>query len=178
METVRRLRADRRAGRTAALTAYLLPVQRSAVIELLLAVDRLVRANDVLVQAVRERLGSAAAHAVDRSAVADIVGVFSEHVTLVDERIEGDRAVVTYQVADRVPLQQVTLVRREGRWRVRVDEPIEGLPDALRDLADVLVDIAEDLARRDWPETRLREELRRREEPVLRRIAALTGSNR
>ncbi len=178
VETVRRVHRHRIAGQIGSIEPYLLPDQRPAVVELIQSVDRLEWANDALQAAVTERFGRASALAFDRSEVANIVGVFSHDVEIVDERLEGDQAVVTIQVADRVPLEEVKLVRRGDRWLIQTDTPIPGMAKELRRLADVFVDAARRVKRDGQTVAELREELKAQQAPIIRRLAALTQRQR
>ena len=135
--------------------------------------DRLLWANDVLQAAVTRHFGPATARIFDRSQAANAIGVFSGDVELLSERITDDVAVVTIQVAGRVPLEEVTLERHEGRWVIQTDPPIAGVGEALRDLAQVLVDTARMLDDRSMSAVDLQRELAAREASVGRQIKAL-----
>lgn len=174
VETVRRIHQYRIAGQIGHIEPYLLPEQRAAVVELMHAVDRLERANEVLQSAVTRRLGRASAMMFDRSEVANVVGVFSKSVKVVDERVAGDGAVVTIQVAGRVPLEEVRLVRRDGRWLVLTDTPIPGVAAELGRLADRMIDEAARVENGRLTAPQLERELQAHAESVARRLAALT----
>ena len=173
VETVRRIHQYRIAGQIGYIEPYLLPEQRAAVVELMHAVDRLERANEALQAAVRRRLGRASAMMFDRSGVANIVGVFSKSVKVIDERVVGEEALVTIQVAGRVPLEEVHLVRRAGLWLVRTDTPIPGVAAELDRLADRMIDEAARVEDGRLTAPRLERELKAHAEFVARRLAAL-----
>ena len=141
--------------------------------ELIQSVDRLLAANHTLQAAAGEKFGSASAALFDLAQVANLIGVFSHDVEVLDERITGDSAVVTIQVAKRVPLQQVRLVRRDGRWLIQTDPPIEGVAAEVRNLADVLVDAVDILAEKSLTLEELRGEVESRQKAVGRRLALL-----
>lgn len=172
-ETVRHLRRHLAEGRLSEVESFLLPDQRSEVMALLRAVSAVAGANESLQSAARERIGRAAARRVDRSQVVNAVGVFSRDVTVIDERIDSDTAVVTIQIADRLPLEQVQLIRTSQGWQVRTDPPVPGLAGELRTFGRILLDLARMV--RDTPLTAevLDRELRLREAAVGRRITAL-----
>lgn len=174
IDTLRLLRAHRDAGRFDQLRPNLLPEQRRYVIDLIQAVDRLDRGNDVLQAAVTRRFGPATARMFDRSEVRNAIGVFSSDVELLTERIAGDNAVVVIQVADRVPLIEVHLIRREDRWVLRTDPPIPGMSAELAKLADALVATARRLDQEKLTLPELRRELSLREAAVGHRLEELT----
>ena len=173
--TLRLLRAHRDAGRFDQLRPNLLPDQRRYVIDLVQAVDRLNRGNDVLQTAVTRRFGPATARMFDRSEVRNSIGVFSADVELLTERISGNDAVVVIQVADRVPLIEVHLIRREDRWVLRTDPPIPGMAAELAKLADALVATARRLDQEKLTLPELRRELSLREAAVGRRLEELSN---
>ena len=141
-QTVRRVHQLRIAGQVAQLEKHLLPSQRPYIVELIQSIDQLLSANRVLQASIAKHLGSATAIAFDRSEAANAIGVFSKDLEVLNERIEGDRAVVTIQVGGRVPLEEVQLVREQGRWLIQTDPPIPEVAKELRKLADVLVQAA------------------------------------
>jgi hypothetical protein len=171
-----RVREYHRTGRLSLVERSIVPEQRTAVSELLYTVDRLGRAGDAFHEAVRKHLGLASAEMFDYSQVANIIGVFSRDVELIDQRIEGDAAVVTIQVAGRVPLDEVHLVLRDGQWLITTDPPIAGLAVELRKLADVWVDLSRQIEKQRLTASELKRELDARQGPITRRIAALTHS--
>lgn len=173
IDTVRRVREYRLAGRLGLIAEYLVPDQRQHVVELIHAVDRLLWANQVLQAAVTSHFGPASAHGFDRSQAGNAIGVFSQDVDILDERIDGETAGVGIQVAGRVPLDEVKLVRREGRWLIQTDPPIPGVADELRRLANMLADTARMLDRRAMTPIELKKELDLREASIGRRITAL-----
>jgi hypothetical protein len=173
---VRRVREDRLAGRLGGVAPLLVPHQRSAVLELIQAADEITHADRVLHAAVAAHLGSAAAVQFDHSTVVDSFGVFSRHVEIVDEAVDGDRAVVIVQVSGRVPLEEVHLVRIDGSWLIQTDPPIPEIPRLLRELARVMVDVARELERKPWTADALHAELVRRQRPILKQIQELTAA--
>ena len=149
------------------------PERRDAVLDLLLSVDRLTVANRELERAVREHIGAATATVFSRPGVANIVGVFSRDVDVVSERVESNHAEVTIQVASRVPLEHVALVRRGGVWLIETDPPVPGLSEEIRNLAAALTDVARSVRSRPWTADELASEIKSRERGILRRISEL-----
>jgi len=170
---VRRAHDLRLAGRLDALEAVIDPKQARDVVSLLFALDRLARADHTLGLAIKKAFGSAVAREFDHQALVNAAGVFSRDVDLVSERIDGDHATVTFQVAKRVPLDEVALVKLNGEWRIRTDDPI---PEAVREierLAEGLTSVARLVGRKHLTVAQLRAELHLREAPIGRRLADL-----
>jgi len=173
LDTVRRVHDYRVGGNLAQIEAHLLPEQRPFVLELLLAVDQFLAADQALRASATRNIGPASAMAFDRSDVADMLGVFSHHLSALDETIDGDRAVVTIQVADRVPLQSVNLVRRADVWLIETDPPIPGAAREIRAMAAVLTEAAQSLAQKPITAAELQAEIQSRQAAVARRLASL-----
>jgi hypothetical protein len=172
-QTVEHIRQCRRDGQLTELEAFLLPDQRAAVLDHLMAVDDVVTAHRSLNQLIRERIGVGTATVLDTDALANIVGVFSQDVEVVDETVDGDRATVTICVAGRLPLERVEMLRREGRWMVRTDPPVPALTDELRKLAQAARRVTLELRTRNLTADELQRELRLRQKPILERILEL-----
>ncbi len=171
IETVRHVHALRVEGRIAELEAFLLDEQRADVLDLIQSMDQLLSANGVLQRAVKERFGSASTAAFDRSAAGNAIGVFSHDVRAISERVDGDAAMVVIQVAGRVPLDDVRLIRRSRRWLIGTDTPDPKAAAALRELAEVMTRAARRLARTEMTAVELKRELASSEAAVGRRLA-------
>ncbi|MCH8966262.1 MAG: hypothetical protein IID43_01160 [Planctomycetes bacterium] len=176
IETVRYVHKLRLDGRLDQLESYVLEDQRTYVVELIHSVDRLIVANKVLQASVEKHLGPASAAAFDHSDTANILGVFSRDIEAIKEWVRGDEALVVIQVANRVPLEQVRLVRQNGRWVIQSDTPIPEVAAEVRKLADVLVRTARRLGRIPMTASELKRELALQQAPIGRRLARLTGS--
>ena len=172
-EVVERTRLHRLAGELGLMDKYIIEEQREAVVDLVQSVDQLIAANAVLVSAIRDHIGPGTAEAVDRPGVKNIAGVLSHDVEIISEHIEGDRAIVTVQIAKRVPLEKVELIRREGHWLIKTDAPIRGVARELRNLAEVLADVADGVRDKRYDAGSLLRELKAREAPIGRRLADL-----
>lgn len=173
-DVVRRAHRSRLAGDLSGLAECLVAEHRGPVRELVEAADRLVAAEEEFRSTVTRRLGHASAARVDRSGAADAIGVFSRNIRIVQERIDGDRATVTVQVADRVPLETVALVRREERWLIQTDPPIPEVAVRVRELAEVLLAMSRRVDRGEVTDATLSSELASQQAPVFRRLRALT----
>lgn len=176
IETVEQVRRLRGAAQFEELERFIVESQSRHVINLIQSVDRLAHANRVLQRKVIQHYGSASAKRFDRSEITNALGVFSRDVKAVSERITGHRATVTYQVANRLPLQQVELIQNNGRWLIETDAPIPEIAEELRRLADVLSWAARRLDRQSVSADQLDEELRTRQAAIGRRLAELTDS--
>jgi hypothetical protein len=172
-QTIEHIRQCRRDGQLTEIETFLLPDQRAAVLDHLMAVDDVVTAHRSLDQLIRERIGEGSATLFDADALANIVGVFSRDVEVVDETVDGDRATVTICVAGRLPLERFEMLRREGRWMIRTDPPVPALTDELRKLARVARRVSLELRTRNLSADEVQRELRLRQKPILERILEL-----
>lgn len=175
--TVRLVSQHRRDGRLSAIGPFLLPDQRPHIIELIQSVDRLRWANQVLTESVAKNLGESTAKAFDRSELANIIGVFSWDVAVIDETIEGDRATVSFQIGDRLPLDRVQLVRRAKKWVIQTDPPIPGIATELLKLAEATIAVARQVDRGGMTVARITRELEASQAPVMRRLSALLSDS-
>ena len=177
-QTIRRINELRVAGRLSALDPFLPPDDVRHVIGLLQSVDRLVASNHALQAAITDALGAASARPFDRSRVANIVGVFSMDVVVLDERVDRDRAAVTIEVGGRLPLEEVELNRRGGRWILELDPPRPEITTELHRLADALEGVAVDIRKgRLTDAAQIRADLERRQKPIGRRFDKLAANN-
>ena len=177
IETIETLRSHRRSGRYSRIEPNLLPQQRSAVIAQIRSVDRLAAAARVFRGEVGKQFGMSAAQEFDYTQVVNILGVLSQDVTLLTERIIGDRAEVSFQVCERVPLETAHLIRNEGRWTL-VDDPIEGVAETLLKLAFLLERVTAQLGEKPFTLEELRREITLRQTPILRRLERIvTGDD-
>lgn len=157
---------------------WILPEQRSAVIELVEAVDRAERSAASLRREVEERLGPAAAMEIPLPDLSQSLGALSHGARVVDQTIHGDEARVMFQVGDRLPLETAILVRRDGVWLLDTGAPVEGVPRELRAYAASLDDLTDRVRRESWMLAALQDELRVRREPIARRVRNLTTDAR
>lgn len=174
IDVVRHAHDLRVARRWFELDEVIVPEQRASVSELVRATDALLNANDRLQHAIVNEHGHGVAIAFDRSNSGNVIGVFSVDVRMLGQRIDGDRALVTIQVADRVPVEQVELVLRDHRWLIRTDPPIDGVADEIERLAKVLHAAAARVEHEHLSVSELERELQAQQAPVLRRLARLT----
>lgn len=114
---------------------------------------RFLRAIDTVRDANRRFCeASAAAYSVsfleprDLDAIRNCRGLFSDDVTLIGEQYRGDQATVVLQEGDNVPLIRAEFVLRKGRWLLRPEATAPELISSLETLADVLRDVAGQVA--------------------------------
>ncbi len=112
------------------------PARVGVMVDGLMAVDRLLQEGDLLRRTAEEKVGPTAAVVCDVSGLAAYLGPFSRDVQVVSTRIDGDTAIVAYQVGQRVPVERAEFRRDGGAWRYMPDEPDEALPRLLARLAD------------------------------------------
>jgi len=110
------------------------------------AVDDFLAANRALCEQIRTQIGVGLAGSIDQSHLSENLGVFSRYVTLLDEIVDGDHAVVTFMVDDRLPSRKAELVRIDGVWRY---DPGPGyhpaLPRAFHRMARGLRQVSDEL---------------------------------
>ena len=162
----------RKAGHLVEMQGHFVIAQRQAVLELVQSIDTLLAANAALLQAVREKygVGSPGSVAFDRSGYADRLGLLSMHLKVIDASRANDRAVVTIQVADQLPLEEVELVRVGGHWLVQTDPPIPGLPEEIRRFAEAMAGLSRRVTDDRITMEELRAALLARQEATARRM--------
>lgn len=111
----------------------------ATLVRTLMAVDRLLTASQQLREAAEKHVGPTAAEVCNLSILADYLGPFSRNTTIVSTRIENDRAWVSFQVGERVPIERAQMRFEAGKWRYVPDDADEKLPNLLRELTDRLV---------------------------------------
>lgn len=107
-------------------------------------VDRFLDVNRRLCEVARDRVAVGVSKTVDQSYFAAALGLFGDSVEVLDERLVGDQATVTYLARDRVPAEEVMLRRVNGTWKIDpgagfsplVVEAFAAMADGLERLAD------------------------------------------
>ncbi len=176
VQVVVRVNALRRSGHYSRIEPFLVPDDRTDVLTLIQSVDQLLSANSVLQTAIKEHLGSATAGPFDRSQAGNIIGPFSMDVVAHDERIRGDIATVTIEVGGRLPLEQVELVHRDGRWVIQTDQPRPSIAENLQRMAEVMTEVAREVRTKHLTAVQLRRELDLRISPIMRRVNAAAAA--
>jgi hypothetical protein len=145
-DTVERLIAARESGSYQALGELIRPERAQQVIRTLMAVDEFLHANRVLCDYVHETFALGLSQSIDQSDWGARLDIFSRYVELVDQRIEGDTAVVTFTVDGRVPVRRARLVRVDGAWRYDPGPGYDAqLPAAFERMAQGLRRVLDDL---------------------------------
>lgn len=174
-DIVRRVHQLRLARKWFELEPYIDPEQREPLRHLVTATDALLDANLRLKKAIIKVHGFAPAIPFDRAEAANALGLFSHDVQVLGAQTDGNRAVVTIQVADRVPVERVMLTRTNDRWLIRTDPPIEELPRQIDKLAGIMNRAAMQMESERLSIEELKATLDAEQEPVLRRIARLSS---
>jgi hypothetical protein len=154
------------------LESLVQPSRLATLVRTLMAVDRLLTASQQLQETAEQHVGPTAAEVCNLGVLADYLGPFSRNATIVSTRIEGDKAWVSYQVGERVPIERVQMRLEGARWRYMPDEADEGLPDLLRDLTDKLLQLKVEAQSGVYNEPAFVEEYARRiQEPLAAHLA-------
>lgn len=136
----------RQRGAESELRRLIVAERADAVVDTLAAVDALLAANQALCDYITREVGAGIVPAIDQGKLGRNLDVFSPHVAIVDERVDGDSATVAFTIDGRLPAQHARLVRVEGAWRY---DPGAGysaaLPAALRRMAAGLREVLADL---------------------------------
>lgn len=111
------------------------PAARDDLIEVLVAVDELMLANTSAQVAIAQSCPSIDPRPFDMSAISNFLDLFSRDAEFVGEKIEGETAVVTIQVARRLPLKHLRFERDQGRWVYHPGPLPDGLAASIRLLA-------------------------------------------
>ena len=127
----RRMRESCRTGQYRRLEAMIDPNERIGVVDTLMAVDALLRADRRREHLLTERYGEAVAELFSLQWLGNQLGPFSREVQVVSHRDDGETAVVMVQVADRLPLEAVRFTRRQGQWVYLPGPPPTGFVEAL-----------------------------------------------
>ncbi len=178
--TIELILASRDAGSYQTLNELIVAERVHEVVKTLLAVDEFLHANKSLCDYVRETFAVGLSQSIDQSHWGAHLDVFSRYVELVDQRIQGETATVTFTVDGQVPVHRARLVRVDGAWRY---DPGSGydpqLPAAFERMARGLRQVLDDLksgrlsaeAIRAEPQ-RLVEEVRVRLQPGIKMLPA------
>lgn len=171
-EVVYAVNRARTAGHYDALMRSLVPGDGPEHVSVVLAIDQVLAANASLQSGLTARFGSATAAAFDLADMGESYGVFSLHVRVVRERIDGPRATVTIQEGQNIPLRDVKLERRDGCWLVVTERPEKGLVPRLQKLARTLDQMRGQLERPESTYQDLSDAFRLRVWPQIEEIAA------
>ncbi|MEE8170304.1 MAG: hypothetical protein V3T70_07130 [Phycisphaerae bacterium] len=170
-EVVTLINSARVSGHFRELSRHVAADGAGAHVPVLLAVDQVLASNRALQQDAGKRFGRAAVSSLDLSSIGNLYGVLSLDVKVILEDISGDRGHVMIQEGDNVPLIEVPVEWRKGRWLAFLERPEAGLADRLNDLASEL----DGVRRRSLDSQRcladLQREFRYRVWPLIQEIA-------
>ncbi len=123
--------------------------RRESAVAILRAIDDVLESDDRLRAAVAARYGGPRFIAWDMSVMRNNLGVFSSEIRVINQTFHGDRATVTLQEGEHVPLVRAPFVYSEGRWLYEPDMPPGAMAAGLRGLADALASIRGEVERGD-----------------------------
>jgi hypothetical protein len=178
--TIERIIAARDSGSYQTLNELLIPERAHDVVKTLMAVDEFRHANEALCKYVRDTFPLDLSQSIDELEWGAHLDVFSRYVQLVDQRVDGETATVTFTVDGRIPVRHAHLVRTDGQWRydpgsgydARLPAAFQRMARGLREVLDNLKSgrLAADEIRAD-PQ-RLIEEVRVRLQPGIKMLPA------
>lgn len=172
--TIARLIAVRESGSYQPMNGLIVPERVHEVVKTLMAVDEFLRVNRVLCNYVRDEFAFGLSQSIDQSQWGAHLDIFSRYVELIEERIEGNTATVSFTVDGRLPVQRARLVRMDGVWRY---DPGAGydprLPAAFQRMAGGLRQVLDELKSGSLPADAIRADPQRLVEEV--RVRLLPG---
>jgi len=115
-DTFDRLRSWHAKGNYVAMRPYIAADGRVGLLDLLVAVDRLIAANNAALVAVAKACPTMDLRPFDLSIIQDNLDLFSRQIQWVSVDEQGDHAVVTAEVSGRLPLATMRFERQQGRW--------------------------------------------------------------
>ena len=173
------LRAWRVQGSYEAMRSYVDQDADEDLTDLLIVVDELLAANAGAQQAIHRTCPQLDTRQYDLSYLEQYMSMFSKDVTYIRDVQKGDEAIITVQVADRIPLMDLRFRRQHeprgqpGRWVYVPGQSMPELVPLLRDVARVLDQVTLVLsASKDMGPEDVRHEFEVRLRPGLKRIAA------
>jgi hypothetical protein len=123
-----------------AMDKYIEHASADAVVDLLMAVDQLLVANDAAIDTLRKACPKANLSRFDLSELANRLGLFSTNIQIINTQTDDQKALLVVQVADRLPLEQLEFARSKGRW---IYQPGQQLPE----LTPIIIRMAKGLDR-------------------------------
>lgn len=114
---------------------------RGETVRLLRALNDVFDADARLRETAARRYGGPHAVAWDLSVLRNNLGIFSAETHVINQSFEGERAIVTMQEGDHVPLVRAPFIRENGAWVYQPDLPPRAMAGELVKLASVLDEI-------------------------------------
>lgn len=164
---MRRLHAERDYDK---LSGYIAADARAAFIDTIMAMDEFLIANETLQTVIGETLDERLLPQWDLSGWAQAMGLFAPNVEIITTQDDGKSAAVRYQIADRVPLEDVKLNWVNDRWVYDPGDALPALAPAIREVSEALTAIARKHRRRPLSRDDLDTEFRLRVVPRLNRV--------
>ncbi len=155
------------------IRAYMPADQGEPVIDLLMAVDRLLAGNEAALAAIRKACPSFPVERFDLSPITDRLGLFSRNLRLIEVKENGTQATVTVQNGERLPLEYLEFVRQADRWLYQPGPPGPRIVPHLSQMTDALNRLARSVAERPMSREEIENEYLLNVRPLLRRIREL-----
>ena len=123
------------------LAHCIVPQSRELTTNFVRVIDDVLSANESLRSLAENQYKGPVAECWSLGPIADNLGIFSQRVTFLSEEYVGDRAYVTLQEADHVPLVHAEFVWGDGRWLYRPEPLPQSAPAEFLQLASILRDL-------------------------------------
>ncbi|NLX14880.1 MAG: hypothetical protein GXY44_14695 [Phycisphaerales bacterium] len=155
------------------MRAYMPADQGESVIDLLMAVDRLLVGNEAALAAIREVCPSFPIERYDLSPITDRMGLFPRDLHLVSVKEYGEHARVAVQYGNRLPLEYLEFVRPGDHWLYQPGPPGPRVGPRLAELTEALNRFARSISNRSLNQEEIENEYLLNIRPRLRRIRDL-----
>ncbi len=172
-ETFEQLRVLHEQRAYGGMRAYMPADQGEPVIDLLMAVDRLLAGNEAALAAIRKACPSFPVERYDLSPISDRLGLFSRNLRLVEVKENGEQATVTVQNGEQLPLQYLEFVRQGDHWLYQPGPPGPRIAPKLSEMTDALNRLARTVVEKPMNQEDIENEYRLNVRPLLRRIREL-----
>ncbi len=121
----------------------MVPARRLATVDFLAAVEEVLQANARLRQTAESVYQGPVSETWSIGEIENNLGPFSARVKLIGQELRGDKAVVTLQEGDHIPLFKAHFVRDKERWLYDAEPIPAAMIGELRRLATTLDDVAQ-----------------------------------
>lgn len=145
VEAARRINTLRWNRNYHALGDMLTQKGRAPTIHFLKSIDRVMDAHKRLQAIAADRYGDQVHHAWNISSMENNLGIFSRDIDIVGQTLRGDRATVSLQAGDHVPLLRPTFVRMNGRWKLDSSITDDGICPSLDRFAARIDSVADQI---------------------------------
>ncbi len=141
-KVVRLLQTYNRQRNFEAIAPLLVQEQRTATVALLKAVDAVLDANAEMQAVARQKYGEDSSGLWDLASMRNNLGPFSDRLTLFSQHFKGDKAFVTMQEGDHIPLVHGRFTFDGNAWKYRPDATPANIVPELHKLAETLQGIS------------------------------------